>query len=279
MAAIIIERIGREGNVSYDGPSAELPALIIQASSFDEAAGLAEATFPSTVTIRGFILPLRGYRVKEVSPSIWEFNAKYDRKESEEERQSESGGGEEPAFAFDTQGGEEHITQALEEVVIYSTTGVVLTPTMNGAIGVTSDGVEGADREKRGYNFSYTRYIPLALFTPAYRRRLRALSQKVNNAVWTAPSGDEFAKGEVRFRFAQGSQKGRNNAEVTFNFHAAEPVVNQTVGNIPNIYAEGQHLIWFRYRADDDDNTGIYTATHAYVDRVYEYGDFADLEP
>lgn len=67
--------------------------------------------------------------------------------------------------------------------------------------------------------------------------------------------------------------------EITFRFAASPNVTNLSLGNITVAAKEGWHYLWVRF-ADDEDNaahTLIKKPIAAYVEQVYEYGDFSGL--
>lgn len=283
----VIEKLGLEGDVSLDGPTIEVPYLVRDAVTYDEAS-TAFATSPDLdtfVTIGGQTLPYQGFHFTELGGGKWEFRARYNRHEVTSGEQAggpdEGGGQNQPAFTFDTTGGgTQHITQAIATKAVYAgPTETDNPPEFQGAIGAGPDGVEGCDVETPGYSFSYTHHLPIALWTPAYRTKLRNLTQKVNDAPWVSPSGDSFERGEVRFRGVQGSRRGWDDVELTFHFVGEENLTDETVGPITGINKEGQDYIWFWYESATSGNFPIKRPRFAVVAQVYKYGNFADLAP
>jgi len=170
---------------------------------------------------------------------------------------------------FDTGGGTAHITQSLETV---ATAGQVA-PDLKGAIGVNGDNVSGTDITIPVFNFTETHKIPLASVTLAYAKTLAGLTGTVNDAAFKG-----FAKGEVLFMGASGSQKGADDWEITFSF-AASPHTTVSFDDdyLADIEKGGWEYLWVRFADDEDENQLIKKPQSVYVERVYEYGDFSGL--
>jgi len=175
----------------------------------------------------------------------------------------------ESSFAFDTGGGTQHITQSLATVGSYGASGAA--PDFQGAIGVTHDNVEGVDITVPVYNFSETHYIPDADVNKA---AYFSLTGKVNDASFKG-----LAAGECLFLGASGSKRGEEDWEITFRFAASPNRTGISVGSITGISKKGWEYLWVRY-ADVEDagsNTLVKQPVAAYVEQVYEYGNFAAL--
>jgi len=196
---------------------------------------------------------------------IWEVTVQYGEKDEPES-------GDPSVFSFDTGGGTQHITQSLATINRYAASGTA--PDFKGAIGVTHDNVEGVDITVPVYNFSETHYLDDALVTLAYRGTLFNLTGKVNNASFKG-----LAAGECLFLGASGSKRGTDDWEITFRFAASPNRTGITVGPITGIAKKGWEYLWVRY-ADAEDaasNTLVKQPVAAYVEKVYEDGNFAGL--
>jgi len=86
-----------------------------------------------------------------------------------------------------------------------------------------------------------------------------------------------FAPGEVLFLGASGSLRGQEDWEITFRFAASPNAINLKVGDIVGIVKKGWEYLWVRYADAEDENVLVKQPTAAYVEQVYEYGDFALL--
>lgn len=181
----------------------------------------------------------------------------------------------ESVFSFDTGGGTQHITQSLETVSSYVPTGATdPAPDYAGAIGATEDSIEGVDIAVPVYHFSETHWFSNAAITPAYKATLFHLTGKVNDAAWKG-----FEAGEVLFLGASGAKRGLNPWEITYRFAGSENKTGLTVGDITGINKKGWEYLWVRYadEADDASHRIVRRPIAAYVERVYEDGDFSAL--
>jgi len=178
----------------------------------------------------------------------------------------------ESSFAFDTGGGTQHITQSLATVGSYAASGSP--PNFGGAIGVTHDNVEGVDITVPVYNFSETHYLAASAVTLAYRGTLFNLTGKVNNSSFKG-----MAAGECLFLGASGAKRGSDDWEITYRFAASPNRSGISVGSIGGISKKGWEYLWVRYADEEDSgsNTLVKKPTAAYVERVYEEGNFAAL--
>ncbi len=197
---------------------------------------------------------------------IWEVTVQYGEKDRPES-------GDPSTFSFDTGGGTQHVTQSLQTVNRYAPTGKTA-PDFHGAIGVTHDNVEGVDITVPVYHFSETHYLADSQVTLAYRGTLFGLTGKVNNAAFKG-----LAAGECLFLGASGSKRGADDWEITFRFAASPNRTGITVGEITGIDKAGWEYLWVRY-TDAEDATAkaiVKKPVAAYVEKVYEEGDFSAL--
>ena len=202
----------------------------------------------------------------DLGACIWEVTVQYGEREAPES-------GDPAVFSFDTGGGTQHITQSLGTIGSYAASGTA--PDFKGAVGVTHDNVEGVDITVPVYNFSETHYLPDTQVTPAYKGTLFNLTGKVNNASFRG-----LAAGECLFLGASGSQRGPGEDwEITFKFAGSPNRTGITVGPITGIAKKGWEYLWVRY-ADAEDaasNTLVKQPVAAYVEKVYEDGNFGSL--
>lgn len=147
-------------------------------------------------------------------------------------------------------------------------------PDFGGAIGVTHDSVEGVDIAIPVFNFSVPYYPSDAIVTNAYKGLLFSLTGKVNNAAFMG-----LAAGECLFLGASGSKRSEDDWEITFRFAGSPNVTGLMVGDIGPIAKKGWEYLWVRYEDDEDSasKTLVKRPVAAYVERVYEEGDFSLL--
>lgn len=183
----------------------------------------------------------------------------------------------ESVFSFDTGGGTRHVTQSRQTILRKAPPGQTA-PDFKGAIGVTDTGVEGVDIVVPVYNFSETHYLPEGQVTQGYKLTLFGLTGKVNNGSFRG-----FAAGEVLFLGASGSKRvapgGTQDWEVTFRFAASPNATGLKVGDITGISKKGWEYLWARYadRTDDDAKALVKRPIAAFVERVYDAGNFGGL--
>jgi hypothetical protein len=248
--------------------SAELAYIVIGTDDDIAAHNALEAEAPATYAT----LPRQSVQIEPLGPGLWEGQARYGL--------SGGGGGTptgESTFQFDTGGGTQHITQSLATLQRVPAPGMVA-PDFQGAIGVSTDGVEGIDITVPVYHFAETHYKPDNQITGAYKGVLFNLTGKVNGDGFRG-----FAPGEVLFLGASGSKRGSGaeaDWEITYRFAASPNVTGLSIGPINGINKKGWEYLWVRY-ADQEDTAAkaiVKRPIAAYVERVYESGSFAALQ-
>lgn len=255
--AIIIEKFdSREATVGIDSPSVDLQFMVLGTELDAEVRALVQATIPAIYAN----LVFQNYHIAHQGGGVWEVSVRYGKLEPKETGQS--------SYSFDTGGGNQKITQSLETVASYGDD----PPDFQGAVGVSTDSVEGTDITIPVFNFTETHYIPIALVTGAYKTTLFYLTGRVNHAPFKG-----FARGEVLFLGASGSQRGTEDWEIAFKFAASPNATDLKVGDITGIEKKGWEYLWVRYADTEDEETLIKQPVAAYVERVYEYGNFALL--
>jgi len=252
-----------ESRETTEGESPSIDLVYIVRGTDDDLTAKAALASAAPVLYDGLVR--QSLHIERTAEEVWEGSVRYGMKEPPETGDS--------TYQFDTGGGTQHITQSLETVGKYAPPGKV-PPEFKGAIGVTHDNVEGVDITVPVYNFSETHYVATALVTDAYKATLFFLTGKVNGAAFRG-----FAAGEVLFLGASGSKRGEDDWEITFRFAASPNVTDLAVGDMVGIDKKGWEYLWVRY-ADDEDAAAkvlVKKPIAAYVERVYEYGDFSGL--
>lgn len=246
-------RPGTEG----DSPSAELHYIVQGTDNDLEVRNLLATTSP---------LVYLGLRRSEIAfeptgGGIWECYVRYERKDSDNQ------------FSFDTGGGSQQIQRGIATVNSYAPPSKTA-PNFGGLIGVNGDSVNGTEITVPVYNFSETYLLPPAFVTGAYKQTLFHTTGRVNNGLFKG-----FAKGELLFLGASGSQRGNEDWEITYRFAGSANVDNFSIGDITGISKEGWQYLWVRF-ADDEDTSAktlIKKPVAVYVEQVYEYADLATL--
>jgi len=250
--------------------SAEFLYTLRGVSSEGDARTLATTSTPAAYGL----LPRRQIEIKPVhidtnnaDACIWDVTVQYNHDRDEPDT------GDEPTFSFDTTGGTQHITQSKQTI---SRTAVSeAAPDFKGAIGVTSNGVEGVDITVPVYVFTYTYYLAPERVTQSFRLQIFALTGKVNSGGFRG-----FAAGEVLFLGATGSIRRGEKWEITFRFAASQNRTSIKVGDITVPSKKGWEYLWVKYaeHEDEDAKTLVQQPVAAFVEKVYDEGDFSPLE-
>jgi len=178
-------------------------------------------------------------------------------------------------FSFDTGGGTQHITQSLQSISRTGLSGAGNPPSANGAIGVTSDSVDGVDIVVPVYQWAETHYFAVLDVDAAYKGILFNLTAKTNDAPFK-----DFAANEVLFLGAQGARSSDTLWEISFRFAASmNKLTPFDVGGITVPEKLGWEYLWMRYAPlyDSSAKTSSHRPFAAYVERVYDDGDFSGL--
>ena len=201
------------------------------------------------------------------------------------------------ARSFDTSGGTQHITNALQVKNstgtvtdtgerVYGPSGLDDGATMKGAINVDDNSVNGVDIVVPSFQFQESYDVPLSVLNDAYIRKLGELTGTVNDAAFRG-----FKAGEVLFVGASGAhewddQRGNGPGTITFKFVASpsagdgKTLLPLKVGEINNIAKGGHEYLWVKYAtvADTSKNQLTRQPIAVYVNRVYPDGDFSQLK-
>jgi hypothetical protein len=257
--ATIQERYdSREATAGVESPSVDLIYIVEGTEDDADVRTLVESTIPALYA--GLLF--QTYHITHQGGGVWEVSVRYGKQEPKETGES--------SFSFDTGGVTAHITQSLATVSRHAPSGTA--PDCQGAIGVSTDSVEGTDITVPVYNFTETHYLDVAAVTGAYKAALFHLTGKVNNASFKG-----FAVGEVLFLGASGSQRGADDWEITYRFAASPNVTGLAVGAITGIAKKGWEYLWVRYADAEDQNILVKQPIAVYVEQVYQLGDFSAL--
>lgn len=254
MATAIELYRSREGVESLDDPSAVLIYLITGTNDDATVRTTIEAAAPATY----LGLEIHDYDFRPLGNQLWEAAVHYGLRKITGQS----------SYSFDTGGGTSHITQSKATVASYPAGSA----NFQGAIGVSGDAVDGCDITVPVYNFQETHYLNAAYVDSAYKATLFSLTGKVNAATFKG-----FAAGEVLFLGASGAQRGLDDWEITFKFAASPNATGLAVGGITGISKGGWNHLWVLYADDVNANTLIKRPVAAYVERVYDAGNFTLL--
>ena len=248
-------------------------------------------TYPGQPLVK---LRAESYAVEHQGDDAWKVTINYEKIGADDATQTAP---LKRARSFDTSGGTQHITNALQVKNstgtvtdsgerVYGPSGLDDGATMKGAINVDDNGVNGVDIVVPSFQFQESYDVPLSVLTDAYIRKLGELTGTVNDASFRG-----FKAGEVLFIGASGShewddQRGNGPGTITFKFVASpsagdgKTLLPLKVGDINNIAKGGHEYLWVRYAtvADTSKNQITRQPIAVYVNRVYKDGDFSQLK-
>ena len=191
-----------------------------------------------------------------------------------DERQDRAAGDTEegnaaPQVAFDTTGGTRHLNRSLETL---SKTPATATD-YGGAIEVDGEGnVNGVEVTMPTMTLSETHTFADAKVTSDYQKRLFTLTGTVNKATFRG-----FAAGEVLFLGASGQRSG-DFWDLTFKFAVSPNRSNVKVSDTVIVAKKrGWDYLWVRFGEKAVQGDLLKVPIAAYVERVYEDGDFSQL--
>lgn len=189
------------------------------------------------------------------------------------------------SISFDTTGGTQHIMQALVATPAekrYAQSGDTAAD-YKGAIGVTSDSIEGCDVTVPVFHFTATKVFAAgSLPNPG---TIFALTGTVNNDQFSVTDSKTgltvtLAAGECLFLGGRaGGQRGDGGVEFSYSFAGSPNKTNITIGAITVSAKKGWEHLWVRYRDVKDDAAKMLVKRPiaAYVEQVYPDGNFAGL--
>jgi len=184
-----------------------------------------------------------------------------------------------PNISWDTTGGNVHITQSRESRLNPATgvpgwrVGGAAAPNNKQAIGVTTDEVKGCDIITPAFNWQID--VKRASCTFAYMTRVWELTGKVNYA----KKFYGFPPGAVLYLGASARHTYGEQWEITHKFSCQRNEVNLAIGNGIIVTTKlGWDYMWVGYKAKADANQLLQVPEVAYVERVYESGNFDLLE-
>jgi len=230
-------------------------------------------------------LRAESYTVAYLGDDAWQVTINYEKNGAEDDDQRDP---MKRSRSFDTSGGTQHITQATGGTVttVGGTTTTSVTerkyppdtaPSMNSAIGVDGQSVNGVDIVVPALSWTETYDVPAAYVTAAYIKGVAGLTGTVNNATFRT-----FAAGEVLFMGCSGSQewddqKGNGPWSLSYKFVASPNVTAQTIGDISGVEKKGHEYLWVRYEDSVSENELVKKPKYVYVNKVYRDGNFSGL--
>ena len=152
-------------------------------------------------------------------------------------------------------------------------------PDFQGAIGVKSTGndtePEGVDVVTPVLKLTATYRHPKNTIDLAYVNAVAGLSGRTNNAAFYG-----YAAGELLFLGCVGELIPNIPTEIRYEFAASKNVTGLSIGAIAGIAKKGHDYLWVAFEPDQDTAAKklVQRPLAAYVERVYDQADFADLD-
>jgi hypothetical protein len=179
-----------------------------------------------------------------------------------------------PEWSFDTTGGTQHIVVSKETREAINWGGFGTAPDTKRVIGVSKTGEPaGCDVVVPKFEFQIVRRMEF--MTLNYLRDLVDLTGKVNDATFMTV----FSAGEVLFLGASGAYRDGEGWSVTFRFSAAPNKTGDgvAVNPVDRVSPFGHDFVWASYEDEVSNDHKVSVPVAAYVERVYDEGDFDDL--
>jgi hypothetical protein len=223
------------------------------------------------------------YTARHLGNGYWEVEATYVcAGGGEQDNQDPNNIGVAYSLGFDSTGGTQRITQAIDERR-FSAPGKPAAPDMKKAILVSGDSVEGCDIVVPVFEWNEDIEIPGGNITAPYVREVAKMTGKVNDAPFRG-----FPKGDVLFLGVSGQNQFNPNqassytdaqvARISFRFAYKPTQENFQFGTCTVTKKEGWEFIWATYEDANIQGVTLKQVAHVYVQRVYEYGDFSLLK-
>jgi hypothetical protein len=218
--------------------------------------------------------------VTNVGHDIWDVDVTYGPYGKKEQQSGDF------KWGFDSTGGTKHITQGIRHVDGFfcdaSMDGFDSNP-YDGSINVNENNeVEGVDVIDKAFKWTENRQLELADFAWSYAQIIDQLTGTVNDAPFRG-----FEEGSVLFEGAQGqfSAKDPTVFDVTYHFNRSRPItdggpgstIGDSVHGIKNIEKKGWEYLWVHYITVNGTKELGKKAWTAYVEQVYDSGDFSLL--
>ncbi len=169
---------------------------------------------------------------------------------------------------FSVGGGSQHIQEALTQAKFGDNA-----PAIGNSINVGNDGaVGGVDIVTPALTFSKTHYLPNEHVTDDWIRGLRKVVGRLNDAVFLG-----YKVGELLLLSANGSQRGAEDWQVTFEYSGGENLTDKTVAGITGVIKNAHDYLWVLYEQSEDatNKKMVPAAIGVFVATVYKSADFA----
>lgn len=272
----------RSLRASATNPGATYAYIVVDAADVEEARALTFAASPSVHPQYPFLVR-RQINVDPRSRTVYHTTAEYETLDgfpiegvggtTPPSNQPATPGLQQalgPEFDFDTTGSSVNVKTSLATIVSVAEVGDA--PNYNNAIGVNGDNVEGVDKIQPALTWSVT--AKFAFVTFDYWKKVSALTGTVNMYKFFHNDAGECLFLGASGKFSNGEWS------VTFRFARSPNVpLLKPADNLPEILnKQGWDYVWIAHREAISEGRRILEPFAAYVERIYERKDFAELQ-
>ncbi len=176
-------------------------------------------------------------------------------------------------FAITTQ--ETQVNKSFSTIGQYVRSGATAA-NFNQLIGVTRDGVQGTTVQIPVYSWNETHRLPVADVDATYRKNLRNLVGKMNQATFR-----DCERGEALLVGVQGGiARGQSRYTLNFEFMGSPNITGLTIDGITGISKLGWDYLWTFDIEYPDLAAGrlVRRIEQINVERIFEFGDFRQMK-
>jgi hypothetical protein len=289
--AITVEIVGsRETSVSVDDPQQDLVFIVDGTDDELLACQQVENDLTPTVSLVSaffgtLTLCCQSYKITHRGNGVWDGSAHYGRRKP---RQTGD-----VVLTFDGTGGTQHIQFSKETIESYEgDTDTSAIPDYQNAIGVNDQSVAGVDITVPVYKVTLEYYPATALVTSGFITGLLGLAGCTNDADWTFQPTNfagpvVFEKNTALFLGATGQPRSLDDWQLLMHFIIGQNAEGSgddddedpgnliSVGDITGIAKKAHDYLWIQFANAENANNLIKVPKYAFVERVYDEGNFA----
>lgn len=287
----MVSVVEREGSPDLDrsvrGDTADYKYNIFDTTDEATAHAAMIAAAASTVTsVSGKTLVPTSQRITGQVDGYWQGHVRYEELARKRPEPPET---DDTKVTFSIGGQSKHVDKSLDTIISCTVDEDKTPPDFKNAIGVTKDGVEGVDILLPEFTFQITKYVPLATITNSWIQSVADLVGTVADDTFKG-----FTTGEVLLTSVSGSERSETDAEIIYQFARAknetimlaglkwyddetDPENPEWTEEIPKLGWE-HFWIFFEEQKDETAKRVRKIPKFAYVEQVYEYGDFTFLD-
>jgi hypothetical protein len=276
MAGTIKEKPkSQRGEVPFFGQNSQREYMAFGCPTASDLVALVIAS-PSVVppvdTVNGAAIFIEKFTYQEFGGGCWDVSAYY------------KGLGAQWRLSADTTGGTRKLNYSYATIASYDCSGAFGTPTDHGgAIGVTSQGVDGVDIIDPKFDLTINATLKLSQLAASYLLVLRDLTGRVNAAPYAINYKGQFIQfdtEELLFKGVSFNQTSTDDLDITYKFSGQKSIVandNLSIGVASPILKQGWQYLWVEYSEVTTADAVTRKPKYAYIERVFKTGDFTQF--